>query len=245
MVLIRVRVTDEITDVLIETAVWCGKLEGCSVFVCCEEISKKGKKHFHLIAEYGKSVSTFNRLFSNQFPQLVGNKCKSISEGIESKDINIRYVCKGASHDQNPKVLLSNISFDDIHKFHQEFWANNSSYQLSKKITILGQINDSIAEKKHKKTLTFMEKIKIEFTDSYLTQVHIDGSLTVGRKFSYNKTDITFITKFVLRKLGNSVKILDQYIVKRMVLGLLNAVTNEVDDDTLAQHLINQMFPEL
>lgn len=245
MVLVRVRVTDELTDFLLEVARWCADLEHTHVYVCCQEISKKGKKHFHLLAEYRKSVSTFNRLFSKQFPQLVGNKVKSISEGTECLDVNVRYICKGDAPDKDPVVLLSNISLEDVARYHTEFWANNPQHQTDIKIQRLDQARGMLEETKAKtKTKTFMEKITQEFQDRYMTQVNIDGTIEVGRKFSYNKEDITFITKYVLKRLGNSSKILDQYIVKRMVLGLLNSVTNG-DDEVLTSHLINQMFNDL
>lgn len=257
MSLLRVRVTSEDSDFLTEVAMWCDKLLGSKVFVCAEEISTKGKKHFHLVTQYEKSLSTFNRLFTKQYPQLVGNKSKSISEATESLEINLRYVCKGQPQ-KEPNILLSNITHEEIMKLHTDYWANNLDECRKQTSNRIAAGLEEIKKEAKAKKKTWMEKITDEFIIQYSRehmielQDHVTHFVTIGgeqkelsiRKFRYVKNDMKIIQKFVLKKLGNSSKILDEFIVKRMSLGLLNAVTHG-EDEELEAVMFCRAFPDL
>ena len=245
MPLLRVRVTNESTEFLTEVTNWCADQPGADVYISCEEISHKGVKHFHLIVDFNKTLSTFNQRFSKQFPQLVGNKSKSITEATEDLATNLRYVCKGHNHETDPVVLYSKISFELIAQYHKEYWENNLTHarqQTEKRITDMCATNREICAniKEKKRIKPWMEKITEEFEAQYKTDV-IDGNKL---EFTYDKKSITCITRFVLKKLGNSRKILDSFVIKRMVLGLLNAVTHG-EDEVLTSYLIESAFPDL
>ena len=85
-----------------------------------------------------------------------------------------------------------------------------------------------------------MEKI----TDQFIEQYHTEVTLTERTHFTYDKKSMECITRFVLKKLGNSRKILDQFVVKRMCLGLLNAVTDG-EDEILFESMFTSAFPDL
>lgn len=276
MPLLRLRVSNELTDFLIEVAIWCDKLDGSRVTVCCEEISKKGVKHIHLVTNYDKSTATFRRQFTKQFPQLVGNKCLSVSEADSSEEINNRYVCKGPSADKLPTILLANITHEQIVEHHTEFWKNNLKYCHEQTLQRITEQNHIHKEKTKKKS--WMEKITEEFIKSHNipkpivekvteelysglsytkhvgsrevewiqpTYVHsVNGEIMYIKKLTYNKTDMKIIQKYIMKKLGKSAKILDEFVVKRMCLGLLNALCDGEDQD-LNDSMFGRAFPDL
>lgn len=178
MPLLRLRVSDELTDFLTEIAIWCDKLEGSQVSVCCEEFGKKGKKHIHLLTKYelptGKdSMSKFRRLLTARFPTLVGNQCLSLTESENDKKTpdkytpeelfqqNLRYVCKGDTPEKEPTILLANISHEEIIEHQKQFWANNLRYCQQQTLIRITEQNQIHKEKTRKKQ--WLEKVVIEF----------------------------------------------------------------------------------
>lgn len=254
MPLLRLRVSDESTDFLKEVAIWCDKLDGSQVTVCCEETSKKHVKHIHLVTNYAKSVPTFRRQLTKQFPQLVGNKCLSVSEGKDSEDINNRYVCKGPAPDKLPTIILANITQEQIVEHQKQFWTNNLRYCQEQTLQRITEQNLIHREKTKKKS--WMEKITEEFvTQEYNPEEHmemtreysshfVNGQTIYIRQFKYEKKDMKYIQKYIMKKLGNSSKILDEFVVKRMCLGLLNAVSNG-EDESLNDTMFCRAFPDL
>jgi len=237
MPLLHVRVTHESTDLLTEVAVWCHK--NSKLYLCVEE--QANNKHCHIVLDYPKSRANFIKLFNNKFPQLNGNREKSIADLRTTLTINLEYLCKGEKLGDLPKVLLSNLSTvtvvsTTIEDYHQNYWSKHQRLEKEKL--------------KAFQELPLIEKTKKQKKDTWFEKTCNDFIEDIGeRKFRWNTDDILWITDYVLKKLGNSRKIIDEFIVKRFVWGLYNHyIVSSKDDELLKEQSIRltyKMFPDL
>lgn len=234
MPLLQVRVTDELTDTLKSVAVWCDKLKNNSFFLCCQEMEPN--KHCHILCDYKLSRSNFVTLFNKEFPSLIGNKKKSISDVRTNYLTMIEYISKGEEIGVNPIVLLSKIAPEQVVEHHIEYW---SKYGRIKEANLIAARAIPFQEVKAKaKKETWFEKL----CDSFVEDVGV-------RKFSWEQTDVDYIVEYVLRKLGHSRKMLDEFIVKRFVMGLYNyIVVHNGENEAVTEQVVrlrSKIFPDL
>lgn len=216
MVLIEHRVTDE-KEKLIEVVTWMRSV--CVVHLACFELSKSGTPHMHAVLDTNKTASTYRQKFVEKFPNYKGNQSYKISP-VDKYDDKIKYLCKG-NELFKPDILFNGKEID-IEENYKQFWSKNK--ELREKSGI------SFPQVKKKVRPNFMQESKDEFIKKY-------PDFTPN----YCKKDLEILTCFMCKRLGNSVKILDEIILKRMVLGLLNSLN---PDSKLTPSLFAKMFPD-
>lgn len=239
MPLLHIRIADESTEFLKEVALWCNSLKGSTVYIAVEEVGTEGeRKHAHIICEYQLTHANFIKKFSEveNFKKLTGNKCRSIKEMRSSLEVNMEYACKSTKLGVHPTVLFMSITQDDMVEHHIQYWGKYGRLKEAK-LEEFRKIPEKESKIKVKKE-TWFEKI----CDEFIEDVGI-------RTFRWIQTDIDFITDYVLRRLGRSRKIVDEFIVKRFVMGLYNHVVvhsneNEVVTEQVVR-LRSKMFPDL
>jgi len=254
MPLLRLRVTDESTEFLIGLTNWIAEddIKGFPniVYLCVEEHSQKYKKHIHIVVET-HNTSTFRQHILEKFPKLKGNGTYSISEAEKDLATNLRYIAKGPDPYTDPVYHYASISHEEIKQYQKAYYEHNPHVIATiKELEENEQSSKGTPLQKKKKAPTWMEKITEEFINQYPThQSVIDPSGNyLGHvpynQFTYDKKSMTIITKYVLKKLGKSRKILDQFVVKRMCLGLLNAITDG-EDEIVFESMFTSSFPDL
>lgn len=215
MVLIEHRVTND-RDHCEMVVHWASHYN--KVIMACFELSKKGVEHMHMVLDTDKTVSTYRQKFVDQFPYMVGNKSYKISPVLDLER-KLRYICKGTQMFK-PDVIAGDVN--EANNLYNQFWEENAK--------LLSEGVKQTHQKLKSTRTTFMQEVKDEFQKRY-------------PKFTpnYNKNDLEILTLFLCKRLGKAVKILDEIILKRMVLGLLNSLN---DDSKLPPSLFAKMFPD-
>lgn len=174
------------------------------------------RPHVHCIIEPTKTVSTFRQQFLKSFPQCKGNKCYSLEE-VKDLDKLKCYLSKGESETIMPVVIFNKDV--DVDCYHKQYWEVNKSLK-----------SNTASQKPQKtKTLTWIQEVKIEFQNEYPYDV-VELSDPIDCRWKPTeqevKTHLTskkLLLKFVLKKLGKSVKVLDDNVVTRLYKGVLNS----------------------
>jgi len=214
MVLTSFRVTDSLDNLTLVSLFLCGiGVVYLSVYEVGDETEKP---HMHCVVDV-KNIETPRKKFLEKFPQYKGNRgLYSWTVCRDDLDTNLRYLCKGQK--KNLPCVIHNPKKIDIEYFWVEYWKINNEIKAPK-------------EQKKIKTKTFMEEMVEKFKKSQT------------RDYEYCVVDMQCIQAFVMKELGDRSKILDEFILKRMILGVLNAVTPR--DPKLSRHLFSKMFPDL
>ena len=218
MVLIEHRVTAD-RHRCIQVVKFVQKLN--NVYMACYEFSKYNVGHMHMVVDTEKTVSTYRQQFTDEFTDMVGNRCYKISPVLDL-EAKLRYVCKGT------KMFPPDVIIDDYgillnsKEYYKQFWEENAK--------LLAEGVKETHQKLKSTRTTFMQEVKDEFLKRYPKFVP-----------NYNKKDLEILTLFLCKRLGKAVKILDEIILKRMVLGLLNSLN---EDSKLPPSLFAKMFPD-
>lgn len=218
MVLTHFRFTNESVEELEGVVMWL-RSEG-KLYLCSMEISKSEKRHIHALIDVNNLSTSGQRFHKHFLNKYKGNKCISWTTLKEDMDANLRYISKGKK-DEMPVIMYAAPDLN-VTAYWNDYWVENAKVMANKEKT---------DTKKARRTIPFMEQIILEFRTKYGNQ-----------KFDYVEKDMMFICQFVMKRLGKANKILDSMIVKRMCMGLLNAVN---PDSKLIPFVFEDAFKDL
>lgn len=218
--LVHFRLTDDNFDMLVNAVTWFRSAS--VVYYAVYEISKIGQSHIHCLLDV-KNKSTFVQQFHKQFKnRWKGNKsfsCEFLKKDLEN---NYVYLSKGTRY-KLPHVLYKKISDEDVEKYWKKYWEDKPE-GLDKTIT---------STKSKKKVITWSQQVSIDILTKY-----------PDREWSYCAEDVDFIFDFVMVSLGSQSKKLNAFILRDLVLGQLNAISNGKCVG-LNKVLKKQAFPDL
>lgn len=176
------------------------------------------RPHVHCILEPTKTVSTFRQQFLKTFPQCKGNKCYSLEEAKDIDKLKC-YLSKGESETIMPVILFNKDV--DVDCYHKQYWETNKS------------LKSHTASQQKVKTLTWTQEVKSEFQEQYPQDV-LELSDPIDCRWKPTEQDVKnhitskkLLLSFVLKKLGKSVKVLDDNIITRLYKGVLNSFIQE------------------
>lgn len=171
------------------------------------------RPHIHCILTPTKTASTFRQQFLKTFPMCKGNKCYSFEEVKEEENMKL-YLCKGDSVDVSPVVIYSTFDTD---LYHIQYWDNNAKLKKDSNV----KVKD--------KSITWIKEVKRDFLIEYPFDAR---DLSDPIECQWKPDDITVnnyikskkvLLGFILKRLGKSVKVLDDNIVTRLFKGILNS----------------------
>lgn len=190
------------------------------------------RQHIHCILTPTKTESTFRQQFLKAFPMCKNNKCYSLKE-VKDEEAMKLYLCKGESVLLLPEVIYSTIDTDG---YHSKYWENN--VELKKKSGV----------KDKEKSLTWIQQVRKDFLlehpiDVRILQDPIDAKWkpTESEIENYNKSK-KLLLGFILKRLGKTVKVLDDNVVVRLFKGILNSYIVEGEN---VDKYIDFMFEKL
>lgn len=212
------RVTEEDDSMLTNIILWVRSETKCLLAV--KEIgSATEKKHIHCLIQI-KNKSTFIQKFHKKFPaRYVGNKSYSCEQLKKALDNSLRYLSKGEKRGDHPVTMFSSYTESEILEFHNQYWDENESLKIPKK-------------DKKGSTLTWSQVCKLDYQKEHPEIV----SQLIGTCSLYHPTDsekeIQTSSKFHLfsycmKRLGKSVKVLDEGVIKKLYNGIYNSIVQE------------------
>jgi len=217
------RLTDNSRDKLIEVVNWFRT--NAQVLITCFEISRAGQEHIHMLFIPLKSKSI---LFQN-FHTATGNKYKgnkSFSCKEKQKDMinNLIYICKGTRF-KPPDILFKivNITDDMVIQYWKHYWSDKPI--------------------EADKTISTKPKKNANPTWSELLTKTIKNDRP-NYNWSYCAEDINDLYSYVLKNLGITSKKLSPIIVRDLVYGQLNALTDG-ECCQMKKKFQQEMFPDL
>lgn len=190
------------------------------------------RPHIHCILTPTKTVSTFRQQFLKTFPMCKGNKCYSLEEVKDEEKMKL-YLCKGESKFDMPEVIHSTI---DTEVYHNKYWENND------------ELKEKSGVKTKEKSLTWIQQVRKDFLLEYpfdvrILQDPVDAKWkpTESEIENYNKSKKALLG-FILKRLGKTVKVLDDNVVVRLFKGILNSYIVEGEN---VDKYIDFMFEKL
>lgn len=195
-------------------------------FLCVAE--KGTRDHIHCYLEFQMTKKSFMNKFNEKFKGL-DRRDKYLDE---DKGTTLQYICKGVSSKvKTPVNVVAKRSLTDldIDQLHEEFWKNRIAGLPEIILTPVGEICDQVEIKK-----------KTKRAPPFLTSVYNELFLQQD-DWTYGLADKQRIFKFLMIRLGQSVKTLDKIIVTRMVNGLQNALV--ADKKQMYEHWWCECFP--
>lgn len=193
------------------------------------EVSRQGVEHFHCYMETKAVLHTVQGYVRTELPEL-GRRDKMVKEiSVDTLRNCQRYICKGRESIVNGKtdfelIYRKAIQTQFLDELHDEFWENNTP-PMSNSVVSTITVPSTVTTKK--KQDTFVEKCYRECIEK-----HIMGECD-DIVFRYN------VFKVVMRMLGKNGKGLDQFIVKRLVQGVMNMLNPK----SMEQYIWRQMNP--
>lgn len=172
------------------------------------------KPHLHLHCEVTISESTFRRKVKSWFPAIKGNGEFSVREKT-ANIVGYYYTCKGTGPDWEtgkPTIISTSFTEDQIKEFHRIYW----NKKQEQKVDLTAAIEEGEKPtKKRQRTKTFMEKIRDQ-----LIEENPDREWTLTQSVDPLESDLIELSEYLYKKLGQSVKNIDQTIFNRMLNGL-------------------------
>lgn len=203
--------------------------EAYDILVTEEVGTKEQNPHIHFVVVYEKTLSTFRQRLVKQFPFLKeGNKYYSIKEiPKEELDPAIRYICKGLGPLQYPQVWRNTMNIDtvDAHKRYWEIFEKTKTEKANKanKTVIEFVTMDSIGLSTPKKKI-------VPWLTKIVQELAVDGEL---EKLTYVKDVMSYVYKYMLKRLGDDVKQADGSIIRKLVIGAVNSLRPLLLEDYL------------
>lgn len=196
------------------------------IILCVFEIAKKnGKEHLHLLFIPHLTKSTFFQAFHKYFnKKYSGNKdfkCNTLTKDIKN---NLIYFCKGTRF-LEPEVMAKDPKISDamITQYWKHYWSDKP-------------IEDD-------KTLSTLPLKKTAPTWSENLTILILKEMP-AHNWQYCGEDIDILYNYVLQNLGTQSKKLNSHIVRDLVLGQLNSLTNG-KCFPMKKKFQQEMFPDL
>lgn len=189
-----------------------------------------GNTHIHMMWQENNTVkSSVMQAFHKFFKKRYDKESHSCKQQREPDWNNYIYMSKGLRNSL-PEVIYKApyVTDEHVQHFHSVYWADKP---VEKDKTI----NANTSEKKpsKKREPTFSEKLTKEIRADNL-----------GRIFRYNMEDIDYLMTRVEKAYARMSKPLDEFIIKRQVLGQLNALGHG-ECDSLHYRNRKNCFPEL
>lgn len=175
------------------------------------------RPHIHCIITPTKTASTFRQQFLKTFPMCKGNKCYSLEEVKEEESMKL-YLCKGENRDTSPEVIYSII---DTEVYHNQYWENNDKLKKNSGVKV------------KEKSLSWIQEVKIDFLKEFPFDAR-DLSDPIECKWNPTESENEKYTKskkvllgFILKRLGKSVKVLDDNVLTRLFKGIHNSLIQD------------------
>lgn len=189
-----------------------GFIKSSSVVVLI--VKEMGERpHIHSVITPTKTASTFRQQFLKTFPECKGNKCYSFEEVKDEENMKL-YLCKGENRTTLPVVLYTTI---DTECYHNHYWENND------------KLKKDSGHKVKDKSLSWIQEVKRDFLQEYPFDAR---DLSDPIECKWNPDDITVenytkskkvLLGFILKRLGKSVKVIDDNVITRLFKGILNS----------------------
>lgn len=196
-------------------------------FLCVAE--KGNRDHIHCYLEFQMTKKSFMNKFNEKFKGL-DRRDKYLDE---DKGTTLQYICKGPNSKVKTDVNVvakRTLTELEIVQLHDEFWKNRVIEEVPIVLTPVSEICGEYVElkKKSKRAPPFLTSV---YNELFLQQ----------DDWTYGVADKQRIFKFLMMRLGQSVKTLDKIIVTRMVNGLQNALV--ADKKQMYEHWWCECFP--
>lgn len=211
-----------------------------TVLIIVKEMGERA--HIHCMLIPVQSASTFSRLFLKKFPMCKGNGSYSFVEARDTEHLKA-YCCKGEKNIPPEVIFSSNI---DVDFYHKKYWEVNA--ELLTKVV-------ARKDKKSKTSLPWLQEVRLGFI-----QEHPDCYTELGNPYESRwKSDRgdaekkkyedagKALLKYIYKKLGKAVKVLDDNVVTRMYRGIENCAITDYgnDNDEVFQNYIDHKFYKL
>jgi len=190
-------------------------------FISCYE-THSNRPHVHILVKIKVSRSVqISKLMKKMFG-FQGNTDFSVKnvnpEGDNLQEV-CKYVCKGDAKNTLPCVVFKSLDWDEkkIKELHEEYWKVQriETFIEPQNNVIKVDLNQiEIEPKKKIKRKNWTEKIIEELISDY---VETDWDW-------HNEKHKDFMIEYVLRKLGDTKKIFDEYQVKKFVYACFNSL---------------------
>lgn len=176
------------------------------------------RPHFHaLIYCQGTRRNAFTKLMQTRFPECEGNENFAVHNLDPDDEMGLQnqkqYICKGDSAEIMPNIL-HNTLIPDTAYCHNQYWVGNIPQYFESIVPDTPEAVDKFIKTPKQKEKTFMQKFII-YAKNELDDIVLDYN---------NDNHIRLVTRMLLKKLGEKGMTLDQIILKRMTLGVLNAL---------------------
>jgi len=221
---LHLRFTHPDEDSLGKLINWLKSMAPESVITCLEPADNEvSRTHTHSIMKLNIDKIRFTRRFHKIFPMCKGNAFFQVQTEIDDFEAFERYVCKGRDSNYtsvNPTIVYTSYPEEHIKQRHKEYWEVNAQLQSNKKtkkVSIKSWTQDCLAEFKNE------NPTKVVTRDSQ---------------------DLYFVYDFVLTKLGNKAKAFDEIVIKRLSLGVYNALIHPAYRPGFRQRLFQKSFQE-
>ena len=195
-------------------------------FLCVAE--KGTRDHIHCYLEFQMTKKSFMNKFNDKFKN-IDRRDKYLDE---DKGTTLQYICKGFnSKIKSDVVVVAKRTLTDleIEQMHEQFWQNKPQVnEVPIVFTPVSEVQQVEIKKKSKRAPPFLTSV---YNELYVSQ----------DDWTYGVADKQRIFKFLMTRLGQSVKTLDKIIVTRMVNGLQNALVT--DKNQMYEHWWSECFP--
>lgn len=201
------------------------------------------RPHIHCVLTPLKTISTFRQHFLKSFVMCKGNKCYSLEEVKDIEHMKA-YVCKGEKKTP-PDVIFSSDKID-VSLYWKKYWEVNAE--------LLTKVNDR-KDKKSKTSMPWLQEVRLGFIQEHPHCYTELGNPYDSRWKSDRGDDAKkkyddagkMLLKYIYKKLGKAVKILDDNVVTKMYRGIENCAITDYgnDNEEVFQNYIDHKFYKL
>ena len=183
-----------------------------------EADAEVSRTHTHTLIQTDLSVVQFAKRFKAKayFPNSNG-KTDFGTCVVKSPSEMLSYVCKGINNTTLPIVWQSSWSNEVIALAHKVYWERNKEIKKTKSKS---------------KTLTWSQATAQAFKESHPNKICKNCSV-----------DKYFVFSFCLDRMGAEVKVLDDIIIKRLTLGVMNHLITGDSRESFKKDLFERAFP--
>lgn len=228
MPIFQFRVTEPDDDMITKLVLWIRSKT--QTLLAVKEMSQAEKKHIHVLIDI-KNKSTFIQQFHKQFLTYKGNKSYSCEELREPLENSLKYLSKGEKSGELPIILFSKYSSEEILQFHNEYYEHPAAQKKLK-------------EKEKEPKLNWTQEVKRDYQKehpseiAYLQFQHIKNQWLPTDEEKQRLNDAKYhLFKYCMRRLGKSVKVLDESIIKKLFNGVYNSF---VQDNEVSAEVFNK-----
>jgi len=185
-----------------------------------EADTEVARTHTHTLIQTDLTVVQFAKRFKAKayFPNSNG-KSDFGTCLVKTPTEFLAYVCKGKDCETLPNVAHSSWNQEVIALAHKVYWERNKKLQQKH-------------PKTKTKTLSWTQATAQEFKEQYPNKVCKNCSV-----------DKYFIFSFCMDRMGTEVKVLDDIILKRLTLGVMNHLVTGEARESFKRDLFEKAFP--